>query len=66
MWDLSLLKDTRINERFKFQFRAEALNAFNHPNFTAPSTTVTSSAFATVTGESTLYRIVQFGFKVLF
>ncbi len=66
MWDLSLLKDTRINERFKFQFRAEALNAFNHPNFTAPNTTVTSSAFSTVTGESTLYRIVQFGFKVLF
>jgi hypothetical protein len=66
MWDLSLLKDTRVTERFKIQFRAEALNAFNHPNFMAPNTSVTSSAFGAVTGESTLTRIFQFGIKAIF
>ncbi len=66
MWDLSLLKSVKLGERFQLQVRAEALNALNHANFTAPNTTVTSSAFATVTGESTLPRILQFGFKVLF
>ncbi len=66
LWDLSLLKDTQITERLKFQFRAEALNAFNHTSFTAPNTAVTSAAFGTVTGDSTLPRILQFGFKVIF
>jgi hypothetical protein len=66
MWDISLLKDTRVTERLKVQFRAESLNAFNHPNFTPPNTAVTSSAFGTVTGESTLTRIYQFGIKAIF
>jgi hypothetical protein len=33
------------------QFRAECLNALNHPNLFAPNTTVTSTAFGTVTGQ---------------
>jgi hypothetical protein len=32
-WDISLFKTLSIRERIKAQFRAEALNAFNHAGF---------------------------------
>jgi hypothetical protein len=32
-WDVSLAKRTRIHERYSIEFRAQALNLFNHPNF---------------------------------
>ena len=32
-WDLSLLKDFAFTERAKLEFRVEAFNAFNHPQF---------------------------------
>ena len=52
----------------RLQFRAEAINAFNHPQFTYGSTNTspTSSAFGTVTGEFAWPRVIQFGLKVLF
>jgi hypothetical protein len=65
-WDLSLLKNTRLTEGTQLQFRAEAINALNHPQFTAPNTTPTSTAFGTVTGEFAWPRVIQFGLKVLF
>lgn len=35
-WDLSLVKTFRFGEAFKAQFRAEAFNILNHPEFTNP------------------------------
>jgi hypothetical protein len=32
-WDLSAVKRTRIVGRTTFEFRADMINAFNHPNF---------------------------------
>jgi len=32
-WDFSVLKNFAVTERFKVEFRAEAFNAFNHPQF---------------------------------
>ena len=65
-WDISVLKNTRLTERAQLQFRAEAINAMNHPQFTPPNTTPTSTAFGTVTGEFAWPRVIQFGLKVLF
>jgi hypothetical protein len=65
-WDLSFIKNTKVTERTQIQFRAEAINALNHPQFTAPNTTVTSTAFGTVTGEFAWPRVIQFGLKLLF
>jgi hypothetical protein len=65
-WDISLIKNTRIKEGVQLQFRAEAINALNHPQFTAPNTTPTSTAFGTVTGEFAWPRVIQFGLKALF
>jgi hypothetical protein len=65
-WDLSLIKNTQMTEGTKLQFRAEAINFMNHPQFTAPNTTPSSTAFGTVTGEFAWPRVIQFGVKVLF
>jgi Carboxypeptidase regulatory-like domain/TonB dependent receptor-like, beta-barrel len=35
-WDFSIIKNTRINERFSVQLRADAYNMLNHPNFSNP------------------------------
>ncbi len=65
-FDLSVIKNTSIKERVRLQFRAEFINAFNHPQFSAPNTTPTSSAFGTVTGEWSWARVIQFGLKLMF
>jgi hypothetical protein len=65
-WDISMLKNTRLTEGVQLQFRAEAINAMNHPQFNNPNTTVTSTAFGTMTGEFAWPRVIQFGMKVLF
>jgi hypothetical protein len=66
--DLSVIKNTQITESVRLQFRAEAINAFNHPQFTYGSTNTnpTSTAFGAVTGEFAWPRVIQFGLKVLF
>ena len=33
IWNMSLLKTTKLTERFSLQFRAETYNTFNHRNF---------------------------------
>jgi hypothetical protein len=65
-WDLSVMKNTRLTEGVQLQFRAEAINAFNHPQFTAPNVNPASTAFGVVTGEFAWPRVIQFGMKVLF
>lgn len=43
--DLSLARTLRINERMNLQVRADAFNAFNHPNFANPQGLVEFGSF---------------------
>lgn len=65
-YDLSVIKNTLIRERLCLQFNAEFVNTFNHPQFTPPITTPTSTAFGQLTGSYNWQRIIEFGLKVQF
>lgn len=62
--DLAILKDIRVREAPRFQFRAELLNAFNQVNFSNPVTSLASATFGKITtaGDG---RIIQLGLKFL-
>ena len=44
--------------------RPDALNAWNHPRFSGPNTSVTSTSFGIVSGQSNAPRQVQMGLKL--
>ena len=70
--DFSVIKNTKISERVRIQFRAEFFDLFNHANFGQPGNVVGTPAFGQITntrfptGESGSSRQVQFGIKVVF
>ncbi|HTA43860.1 MAG TPA: TonB-dependent receptor [Bryobacteraceae bacterium] len=78
--DFGVTKDTKINERFSLQFRAELFNIFNHPNFATPAgavfnagvtptRTVTAGQITTLVGSGGIAgvaRQTQFSLKLLF
>jgi len=63
--DLSLRRQFKLTERMNIQFRADAFNLFNHPNFANPTGILTSATFGRSTqmlgtalgGLSPLYQI---------
>jgi hypothetical protein len=65
---LSLFKQfpMPLREGSELEFRAEAFNALNHPQFSPPNLTVGSSAFGKVTGQANSPRQVQLGIKLYF
>jgi len=65
-FDLSLLKNTKLREGLNLEIRAEAYNALNTPQFSAPTTSPTSSAFGTVTTQFSTPRTIQLAGKLVF
>jgi hypothetical protein len=65
-WDFSLMKDIAIRESHRVEFRFEAFNLPNHPNYLAPATDVRQPAtFGRINSARTM-REMQFGFKYNF
>lgn len=71
--DFSLIKETKISERFNLEFRAEAFNVINHANFNSPIDNSTLfNADGTPTNTPGLIdsvssgREIQFGLKLGF
>jgi hypothetical protein len=65
-WDLSVFKTYTVRERFKAQFRAEALNAFNSPLFLAPNSNLSSSTFGQISGQANFARQLQLALRFSF
>ena len=63
--DFSLFKNFPINERVRFQLRAEAFNLINHPNFTSLSTTYDASNAGQLNA-ALAARQIQLALKLLF
>ncbi len=70
--DFSVLKTTKITERFSTQFRTEFFDLLNHPNFGQPGQTAGTASFGVIsstrfpTGDSGSSRQIQFALKLLF
>jgi hypothetical protein len=65
-WDISIFKNFVIYERFKAQFRAEALNAFNTPFFRSPTTAFGSGSFGQVTTQGNFPRFIDLALRLSF
>lgn len=64
--DFSVIKGTAITENVNLQFRPEALNAFNSPNFGAVDVNPTSANFGRVTAVNNYARRIQSGLRLVF
>lgn len=65
-WDFSMIKNIAIRENHSLQFRFEAFNFPNHPNWNAPSSNArVASTFGRVTSARSM-RSLQFGLKYSF
>ncbi|MGA8028382.1 MAG: TonB-dependent receptor, partial [Bryobacteraceae bacterium] len=71
-WNLMLFKKFPVNEKNWFEFRAEAYDFINHPNWAGtnqtggPNFNPTSAQFGEVTGKSNLARNLQLSLRYSF
>jgi len=65
-WNTGLFKKIAITERAGFQFRAEAFNVLNHPNWGGATFNPTSSSFGKVTGKTGDVRNMQMSLRLYF
>jgi hypothetical protein len=65
-WDMSMFKNFVIKERFKGQYRLEALNAMNTPLFYGPNTSFGSGSFGTISSQANFSRQLQMALRFSF
>jgi hypothetical protein len=65
--DFSLFKNTPVTDRINVQFRAEIFNLFNHANFSAPVSDITSASFGQIINTlPNSEREIQLGLRLWF
>lgn len=64
--DFALFKDTKLNERFDLQFRAEFFNLWNRAQFGMPANLYGAGGFGEVFGQANNPRLVQFALRLGF
>jgi hypothetical protein len=64
-WDMALVKNTVLTERFNLEFRAEFFNIFNHVQFENVQGNINASNFGKAQATAAP-RIIQFGLKLAF
>ena len=65
-WDVSIFKNFVFGERFKAQFRTEALNAFNTPYFYPPTVNISSGSFGHINSQANFARQLQLAIRLTF
>ena len=74
-WDITIMKNTKITERVRMQFRSDFYNAFNHPQFADPGAggfggvgfeNVTAPNYGVISHLSVNPRLIQFGLHFYF
>jgi hypothetical protein len=65
-WNVGLYKRFAITEKTGFQFRAQAFNIWNHPNWGGATFNPTSSSFGMITGKTGDVRNLQLSLRFVF
>jgi hypothetical protein len=65
-WDMSLFKVFPITETMNIQFRAEAFNIWNTPQFGSPSNTINTTTFGQISSLAIPPRQLQLALKFYF
>lgn len=64
--DFSVVKNTRLYENVRLQFRSEFFNLTNTVRFAPPNTSFGAAAFGQVTVQSNQPRVIQFALKLIY
>jgi hypothetical protein len=65
-WDSSVMKNFPIREGHQIQFRFEAFNLANHPNWDTPGFNLDRADFGKIRNTRTAMRELQFALKYVF
>jgi hypothetical protein len=65
-FDASLIKDFPFTERLRLQFRAEAFNVFNTPQFGQPNASIGAANAGTITSTVGNPRQIQLALRIVF
>ena len=65
-WDFALFKEFVITEGHRLQFRYEAFNFLNTPQFAGPDRMLGSATFGRISSTVINNREMQFGLKYMF
>lgn len=63
--DFSVIKNTRLAENVKLQFRCEFFNFLNRPAFEAPNLNPTNTAFGRINSQANLSRSTQMALRLV-